>query len=664
MTWLTPLTGLLVAAAVIPPLVLLYFLKLRRRPIPVGSTLLWKKSTEDLRANAFFQRLRLSVLLFLQLLALILVALALMQPQIDLGQRRGGRSVILIDNSASMNATDDGADGRRSRLELAKEAARQRVERLFGGGLFSGSPGQVMVIAFNDRAEVRTPFTDSRVRLLEAIDGIEATDGETTIGAALELSRAFSTNIDPDAVDRPIEAPAALELYSDGRIADLGSQVLKPGETLGYTVIGRSDTPNVGIIGVAADRRYDRLGQIQVFAAIANFGREPTRCDVQLSVNGSVVAITPKPIELAAATEDPTAGFVPAREQIGFLPFEQPRGAVIEVALLVEDALVDDNVASIVVPPARRLTVALVDSEGFFFPDILTALSKTVIAEYVTLSRAEFETLAASGGLDRFDVVILDDFAPTALPAGRFFAFGATPPIVGLTDIGSHPRAFVRSTREEHPLFQSVDLRQLFVGDLRAVAAAPEAQVLVEGTTGPLVTHVTRGAVDVLHVAFNPLDSNGPFLRSFINFVCNGIEWLGTIRDAVATEGLRPGEAITARLPTNATDIRIQMPDGSDRPIVITNPESFAWGPVRRVGLYDLTWTQPGADGRQSRAFAVNLLSEQEGRLEAVEELTLGVEAFTGTRLGQGIQTPLWPWALLACAAVLMLEWWVYVRRT
>ena len=127
MEWLTPLVGAIAAAAAVPTLVLLYFLKLKRQEVPVSSTLLWKRAVQDLQVNAPFQRLRRNILLLLQLLALAAVLFALAQPVLSLRAGPGKRLVLLLDRSASMNAAD--APGGATRLAEAKKQAKVLIER-------------------------------------------------------------------------------------------------------------------------------------------------------------------------------------------------------------------------------------------------------------------------------------------------------------------------------------------------------------------------------------------------------------------------------------------------------------------------------------------------------------------------------------------------------
>ena len=64
----------LLVGLVPPAIPLLYFLKLKRQPLEVPSTYLWRRSIEDMHVNSIWQRLRQNLLLFLQLL---LIALAI-----------------------------------------------------------------------------------------------------------------------------------------------------------------------------------------------------------------------------------------------------------------------------------------------------------------------------------------------------------------------------------------------------------------------------------------------------------------------------------------------------------------------------------------------------------------------------------------------------------
>src|SRR5580704_16755848 len=109
------LPALAAAAIAIPALVILYFLKLRRKEMAVSSTLLWRKAVQDLQVNAPFQRLRKNLLLLLQLLLLTALLLGLARPVLNYTPGAGARSIILIDRSASMSATD--MPGGHTRLE-------------------------------------------------------------------------------------------------------------------------------------------------------------------------------------------------------------------------------------------------------------------------------------------------------------------------------------------------------------------------------------------------------------------------------------------------------------------------------------------------------------------------------------------------------------------
>src|SRR5438128_5130720 len=106
MTFLSPFGLLLFALSL--PLVMLYFLKVRRREHTVPSLLLWDPSLRDREASAFFQRLQRDPLLILQILALLALTLALARPAVTVMGQGARKVVIVLDTSASMKARDAG----------------------------------------------------------------------------------------------------------------------------------------------------------------------------------------------------------------------------------------------------------------------------------------------------------------------------------------------------------------------------------------------------------------------------------------------------------------------------------------------------------------------------------------------------------------------------
>ena len=76
----------------------------------------------------------------------------------------GRRFIFLVDNSASMQATDVAP----SRLEEAKRRVRELVDQM-------GSGDAAMIISFADAAVIEQPFTYSRADLRRAVDAIQPT---------------------------------------------------------------------------------------------------------------------------------------------------------------------------------------------------------------------------------------------------------------------------------------------------------------------------------------------------------------------------------------------------------------------------------------------------------------------------------------------------------
>src|SRR5437763_17205005 len=110
MGFLTPFG--LIALPLLGVILALYLLKLRRPMAPVASLHLWESLTRDREANSLWQRLRVSLLLLLQLVALAILILALARPWVATSEAVGQHAIIVIDVSASMGAADAEENGR------------------------------------------------------------------------------------------------------------------------------------------------------------------------------------------------------------------------------------------------------------------------------------------------------------------------------------------------------------------------------------------------------------------------------------------------------------------------------------------------------------------------------------------------------------------------
>src|SRR5687768_3559480 len=106
-------------SALAVPILIAYMLKARRTRHVVPSTFLWKTADLNVAASRPWQKLRPTILLLLQLLALALLVIILAKPYSEMEGIRSDHLVLVIDASGSMLATDENP----SRMEVAKAEA-------------------------------------------------------------------------------------------------------------------------------------------------------------------------------------------------------------------------------------------------------------------------------------------------------------------------------------------------------------------------------------------------------------------------------------------------------------------------------------------------------------------------------------------------------------
>ena len=178
MSFLSPLA--LAAFALSLPLVLLYFLKVRRRERRVSSLMFWEAVQRDREASTFFQRLQRDPLLILQVLALLALALALARPAVTVMGEGARKVVIVLDVSASMKARDVSP----SRFDVARAEAAGLVRRL-------GEAAEVMVVEAGVQPTVTAALSRDHDRALGAIRAAYARDLPNRLPEAVRTARAL-----------------------------------------------------------------------------------------------------------------------------------------------------------------------------------------------------------------------------------------------------------------------------------------------------------------------------------------------------------------------------------------------------------------------------------------------------------------------------------------
>ena len=677
--------------AVIPPAIIsLYFLKLKRNRVEVPSTYLWKKSVEDLHVNSMWQRMRKNILLFLQLLLLALIAWALLRPGWQGTQLAGQRFIFVIDNSASMQATDvPGAD---NRLAAAKQQAAALIDQMD-----SGMTG--MIISFSNTPRVIQEFTDNRRLLKDRVETIEPTFAQTKLKGALELADGLANpgriTVEQEGIEVDVvEAQeATVFIFSDGRFEDvkgfsLGN--LKPV----YVPIGTHSAKNLAITSFTTRRNESRPEERQAFIQITNFTQQPHEVVVELSLNGQFLDAQGIEVDAGKTTglvfplADISTGGLQANlsykiadeEKLDALSLDDRAYAALNNANPGRILLVSPGNPALHAALATQRTGRLASFEwkdpGFLETDLYQQLAKT----------------------GEYGLVIFDQCVPRKMPRANTLFIGRTPPEAtwqkaqtsdadetadnnsppSVTDKQVSVPAIIDWNRA-HPLMAHVELGNVAIMDSAMITPPAGGDILIDSTAGPLAAIAPRDQFQDVVLGFElighneqqetTVNTNWPRMHSFPTFWFNVIEYLAGASQTEGTESVSPGRSIELKVSGNPSQLAIQTPAGQKQTVRRSTHDMFLFHDTRQPGIYEVS------EGNQvSQRFAVNLFDRNESDIRVTPsqnsaadklaaDIHIGNVDIAAMTSGPTSRKEFWQPILLVALVVLLVEWYVYNRR-
>jgi hypothetical protein len=499
MTWLQPWAAWFLAG--LPLIVLLYLLKVRRRPATVSTLIFWQRVLEEHRRRALFQKLRHLFSLLLHLLIFALIVAALARPTFDRFAQDGSSTVIILDVRARMQAIEP--DGE-TRFAKAVRLARQAIR--------DASPSRhFAVLTLGAQPNVIAPFTSDERTLDDTLQKIQASDATGDTAAALRLARELLTA-------RPGQQRiiAISDAPIEGEVANLS--VGTPLENVAITRFATRPLP-------ASPQTSEILIEVH------NFGTRPTTTNLELHYDDRLLDV--KPVSLAAG-EKITQVFPSVPR-----PRATSRGWL-TAQLDVKDALALDNIGRAVLPPPRPVRVLLVTKGNVF-------LEKALLAD----PGASFELLSPEAWSEpiaaKFDVVVYDDHLPPGnwsahnslfIKRTPFDKAGPQIELPAVTDVDG-----------EHPALRLVDLRNTTI--LRAhpleLPATQERWVYsapLRSFDNPLlIAGEERGGHRVAALGLDLTATDLPLRVAFPLLITNTIHWLADARENTG-RSLHAGEVL------------------------------------------------------------------------------------------------------------------------
>ncbi len=637
-----PLTQLLTAFAALGGIVVvMYILKLKRRPVPVPFSQLWVKILRDKQATSLFSQLKRLLSLLLQLIILALLVFAIGDPRTAINLRDGRNIIVLIDASASMQATDVEP----TRLDKGRASLKDVVRGL--------GPNDRMLIAQMDaKATPLSTLTNDVGELEKGLAAVKATDTRADFPRALRFAM--------DTL-RGLPSPEII-VVSDGALGE-ARDALGPIELrrtkLSFVSVGEASA-NVAITAFSVRRYPLDKSRYEAMLELSNMGEEEVTVELRIFGDGLLNDAS----RLRLKGKEKELRFLPSLSGAS----HQLKAEVLVVRgeedarEVVSDVMPADNTAYALMPERRRAKVQVVSAGNLFLDAAL------LLDEYLDVITVAPDKFPAEG---KFDVTIFDNVAfPPSENTGHLFYLNPSGKDLPFTidkevrDDDANASLGFDEIMTDHPIVRHTELSDVNMGRAKTLKGEKDDKAVGASFKGTLLLAGRRAGYKFVALGFDVRESDLPLRISWPLLVLNTINDF-VEEDASYLSSFSTGTVWRVPAPSQLASVIVADEAGVERRIPVDEGRAVLFG--EKAGFYTLTSEEKDATTGEptfKTAFAANLADPRESDIKPQKELVIGdKQAGEVGGFSIGVRRELWIYLLFAVLAITAIEWVTFHRR-
>lgn len=349
----------------IPLLIFLYLLKQKSQDHIIPSTFLWKEVYKNVEVSTPFEKLRYNIMLLLQLLTILFLTFALIDPFLSMMGSDYKNIIIVMDSTGSMTATY----GDVTRIEESKRRAEEYIDSI-------NTDAEVTIINAAEKPSIELSSSKDKSLAKDKVKSIKIKSVSGNIEDSLSIIRALTK--ESESYEAIFFTDKALDIEDiNGKVVDLTQ---------------KSSNASLDFLSYSENKE-----ELKVLVKVTNRGSYEYTSDVALYGDEKL-------LDIKSITLNPKESKNVLFDKISF------KGDILKAELTEEDSIKEDNFIFEKVLNEDKKKVLLVTEKNIFLERALQTIPSIDIYKTNEESNINKE--------DKYDLYIFDNITPTNIPKG------------------------------------------------------------------------------------------------------------------------------------------------------------------------------------------------------------------------------------------------------